>query len=153
MKAYNQIKPDDAEVLRNGKWIRYDASSLVEGDILRLEEGDMIPADCVALGTLEDPNTSLLVDVRAITGEDKPRSFVDVSPETDGLLQLYWGGTVVQGSCHAVVTAVGPNTLVSKLIKEGTFPPVVSKKAITDANDEHDEEAGVSLMASKNVIS
>ena len=54
MKLFATIQPDDAEILRNGQWIRYDATSLVTGDIIRLEEGDLIPADCIVL--MDDDN-------------------------------------------------------------------------------------------------
>ncbi len=49
MKQFRYVQPDDAEVLRDGRWIRYDAASLVTGDIVRLAEGDMVPADCVVI--------------------------------------------------------------------------------------------------------
>lgn len=41
------IKPDDAEVLRIGKWIRYDSALLVKGDVIRMEEGNVVPEDCM----------------------------------------------------------------------------------------------------------
>ena len=53
-KHFLAMQPDDAEVKRNGQWIRYDASSLVRADIIRLEEGDVVPADCTVLGSTED---------------------------------------------------------------------------------------------------
>jgi hypothetical protein len=86
MKAFRQIKPEDAEVLRNGKWIRYDATSLVKGDIIRLEERDMVPADCIVLCLDYDavaPFETLLVDHCHVTGEDKPRSSAAVEPRNN----------------------------------------------------------------------
>ncbi|GAX17132.1 hypothetical protein FisN_5Hh518 [Fistulifera solaris] len=142
MQAFARIKPDDAELKRNGKWIRYDAASLVIGDIIRLEEGDVVPADCVVL-TLEEGTSELLVDHRSVTGEEKPRSakrrgnFVQPT-------QLFWGGRVVLGSAIAVTTAVGSDTLVASLIRDGRFPP---KGDIVTTDDDADEEAGISLMA------
>ncbi|GAX25416.1 hypothetical protein FisN_5Lh518 [Fistulifera solaris] len=142
MQAFVRIKPDDAELKRNGKWVRYDAASLVIGDIIRLEEGDVIPADCVVL-TLEEGTSELLVDHRSVTGEEKPRSakrrgdFVQPT-------QLFWGGRVVLGSAIAVTTAVGSETLVASLIRDGRFPPNCD---IVSAVDDADEEAGISLMA------
>ena len=45
MQHYTALGFDEmaAEVLRNGHYVRYDASALVCGDIIRLEEGDDIP--------------------------------------------------------------------------------------------------------------
>ena len=151
MKAFRQIKPDDAEVLRNGKWIRYDAASLVKGDVIRLEEGDIVPADCVVLSL--QSSAELLVDHRSVTGEEKPRSAHYVGKERFAQpTQLFWGGQVVQGSALAVATAVGSSTLVASLIGDGRFPP---KSNVLEANelvlstedvDNPDEEAGISLI-------
>ena len=73
MKAFRQLQPEDAEIRRNGKWTRYDATSLVRGDVLRLEEGDVVPADVVVLSVTSH---DLLVDVHGITGQEKPRVIV-----------------------------------------------------------------------------
>lgn len=43
MKLFRLVQAEDAEVIRDGRWIRYDASSLVKGDIIRLESGDAVP--------------------------------------------------------------------------------------------------------------
>lgn len=146
MQAFARIKPDDAELKRNGKWIRYDAASLVVGDIIRLEEGDVVPADCVVL-SLEEGTSELLVDHRYVTGEEKPRS-AKRSGDFVQPAQLFWGGQVVLGSAIAVTTAVGSDTLVAALIRDKRFPPsgdAVSSVAIM--LDDADEEAGISLIA------
>jgi magnesium-transporting ATPase (P-type) len=119
MKAFAVIKPDDAEVLRNSKWIRYDAASLVSGDVIRLEEGDIVPADCVVLELVEE---ELLVDLRMISGEEQMRSITNTS-DGNNMATLYMGGKVVQGGGTAVITAIGSNTLLAKLIREKRFPP------------------------------
>ena len=64
MKQFRYVQPDDAEVLRdNGRWIRYDASSLVVGDIVRLVEGDVVPADCVVISLgMEHVDETIVVD-------------------------------------------------------------------------------------------
>lgn len=140
MKAFRQLQPEDAEIRRNGKWTRYDASSVVRGDVLRLEEGDVVPADVVVLKVTSH---DLLVDVHGITGEEKPR--VIVSPQEDpDLAKLYYGGLVLQGSCIAVATAIGPNTLLATCIREGKFPP--TGVLLLEPQDE-DAEQGISLIS------
>ncbi len=49
MKLYKSIKPTEAEVRKNSKWIVYDAISIRNGDIIRLNDGDIVPADVVVL--------------------------------------------------------------------------------------------------------
>lgn len=148
MKAFQSLLPEDAEVLRNGVWIRYDAASLVKGDIIRLEEGDTVPADCIVLSLLTT-NSELLVDHRLVTGEDKPRSSGVKRDGTTQPIQLFWGAQVVQGSAIAVVTAIGPNVFVALLIRDGRFPPkgnLVDGGVIPAANADADEEVGISLL-------
>jgi E1-E2 ATPase len=71
MKTFRMITPDDAEALRNGHWVRYDATSLVRGGIIRLEAGDIVPADCAVLSVDDGP---MLVDGRCVTVDEKPQS-------------------------------------------------------------------------------
>lgn len=143
MKAFASLKPEDAEVLRNAKWIRYDAASLVKGDVIRMEEGDVVPADCVVLKLSEEEEEDeeeamhleeeeLLVDLRPITGEDRLTSITAASIFNGGIRhKLYMGGKVVQGGGIAVITEVGPETLLAKLIRENRFPP---KEPILEAS-------------------
>jgi hypothetical protein len=156
MKAFRQVQPEDAEVLRNGKWIRYDASSLVKGDIIRMEEGDIVPADCVVLSVQSEGD--FLVDVRCVAGEDKPRVAYAV-PKTGTVqpIQLFMGGQVVQGSGMAVVTAIGPKTLLASLIRDQRFPPKDNAMATSDITHASvggastDDEVGISLIGRETV--
>ena len=122
MKAHKNCTPEDAEVLRNGKWIRYDAASLVIGDVIRLEEGDIVPADCViAFDNTHDD--ALLVDLRVVTGQSRPKQLNANEVGTRNQRTLLMGGTVVQGFATALVTATGTETVLGQLIKNGKFPP------------------------------
>ena len=144
MKQFRSVQPDDAEVLRDGQWIRYDHASLVVGDIVRLADGDVVPADCTvvslgmdhvdatdvvdeeAKGDNNDSNHSdylITVDSRNITGEARPRQISNESNGTVESATLYYGSRVLEGACIAVVTATGNRTVLAKLIKEGRWPP------------------------------
>mmetsp|Transcript_176 Transcript_176/g.270 ORF Transcript_176/g.270 Transcript_176/m.270 type:complete len:236 (-) Transcript_176:75-782(-) len=165
MKLFRQIQPDDAEVLRDGHWIRYDAASLVKGDIVRLEEGDVVPADCTCLCTSggENDDGEMLVDVRHITGETKPRTVAkqkqqqksQVSKEDSSNVplkpvQIFYGGHVVQGSGIVVVTSTGSSTLLASLIADRRWPPqgnVMEDYDDADGGRFRDEEIGVSLIS------
>lgn len=150
MKAYASIRPEDAEILRGGKWIRYDASSLVTGDIIRLEEGDQVPADCIVLSV---ESQEILVDMRAVTGEDKPRSSKIVEKGQHAqALQLFWGGTVVQGSGIAIVTATGSKTFVAGLIQDKRFPPKENVLLPKDENTVTVEDEGISLIERRETV-
>jgi magnesium-transporting ATPase (P-type) len=137
MKLYQQIVPEDTEVRRNqGKYVRYDATALVCGDVIRIADGDLVPADCILLQLETD---ELLVDHRYITGDDKPVSIVKNNGSlasdifnVNALTTIYWGGRVVLGSGIALCTAVGPNTYVSKLIQTKRFPPSCNTSSTTN---------------------
>jgi magnesium-transporting ATPase (P-type) len=135
MKAFREVQPEDAEILRDGKWTRYDSAGLVVGDIVRLDEGDVVPADCVVMTLADD---EMLVDVRNITGEERARSITGTN-NTAPAVKLYFGGQVLQGSGTCVVTAIGSSTLLAKLIREKKFPP---KENVLDG----DEDEGIALV-------
>ena len=137
MKAFREVQPEDAEVLRDSKWTRYDAAGLVVGDIIRLEEGDVVPADCFLLTLAEE---EMLVDLRNITGEVRARSISNVN-NTSPTIKLYYGGQVLQGSGTCVVTAIGSSTLLAKLIREKKFPPIENV-----LGDEEAELHGIALI-------
>ncbi|VEU40836.1 unnamed protein product [Pseudo-nitzschia multistriata] len=118
MKAHKNCIPEDAEVLRNGRWIRYDAASLVLGDVIRLEEGDVVPADCV----IAADEGELLVDLRVVTGQSRPKQVSGINAKRRDQRTLLFGGTVVQGHATALVTAIGTETTLGQLIKNGRFP-------------------------------
>lgn len=153
-KQFLAMQPEDAEVKRNGQWIRYDASSLVKSDIIRLEEGDVVPADCTVLWTEpthhnnDDDGNEFLVDHGPVTGDTK-------KPETHPA-ELYWGGRVLVGSCVAVVTAVGNATRVGQLIQAGSFPVQQPQQHSQNSGssscsviqqDRDDEEGGIALLS------
>uniref|UniRef100_A0A7S2ULL4 P-type ATPase A domain-containing protein n=1 Tax=Attheya septentrionalis TaxID=420275 RepID=A0A7S2ULL4_9STRA len=147
MVAFAKLKPEDAEVKRDSQWVCYDAVSVVTGDILRLTEGDVVPADCTVLQLVDGGTDEVLVDTSAITGEDRPRSITRNSKDnTTKPVQLFYGSYVLQGSVIAIVTAVGDQTMLAHLICAGTWPPKGNIVLSPDALDTVDEEAGVSLI-------
>lgn len=135
MKAHKNCIPEDAEVLRNGKWMRYDAASLVIGDVIRLEEGDVVPADCV-IAVDNDQEDDLLVDLRGVTGQTRPKQLNINEIKTRKQRTLLYGGTVVQGYATALVTAIGTETFLGQLIKNGKFP-------LPEQNSDSEEESTI----------
>ena len=88
----------EAAALRDGKWVTLAARELVEGDVVRLRLGEIVPADAVLLDG--DP---VQIDQSALTGESLA---VTRGPgET-----VYSGSTVKQGETRAVVSGTGANT-------------------------------------------
>jgi Ca2+-transporting ATPase len=105
------------KVLRGGDWQSLSARDLVRGDIVQLEAGNQVPADCRMLESAD-----MRVLEAAFTGESEPieKSTDPISPEVEpGLADRYnmvYRGTVVTyGRGRAVVTATGMSTELGKL--------------------------------------
>lgn len=84
-------------VLRDGQWSSLPARKLVPGDVVRVRNGDFIPADLLVVqGGLE-------VDQSALTGESAELARNQGDP-------LYSGSIVRHGEATAVVTGTGTHT-------------------------------------------
>ena len=114
--ALRKLSAPNASVIRSGKHQRVPAELLVEGDILCLESGDMVPADARLISA-----NSLRVQESALTGESVP-----CAKDADTLLDencsradmknmIFSSTTVMAGNCKAVVTQTGMNTCVGRI--------------------------------------
>lgn len=86
-----------ARVRRDGTWESLPARDLVQGDVVRVRAGDIVPADALLL------DGELHTDQSALTGESQEIRKV----KDDG---LYAGSLVRQGEGTALVTATGRRT-------------------------------------------
>lgn len=100
------------------------ASELVPGDIVKLEAGDSVPADCRLLEA-----EHLEVDESSLTGESLPvlknPAPVDADDVAERASMLYAGTSVIAGAATAVVVSVGDATEAgrsSALLAEGSLP-------------------------------
>ena len=91
-----------ARVKRDGVWKSIPARELVSGDLIRLEIGDIIPADAQLLEG--DP---VEIDQSALTGESLP-----VTRKTGDT--IYSGAVLKVGEIEANVTATGQKTYFGK---------------------------------------
>jgi Mg2+-importing ATPase len=105
--AIVQIK---AAVLRDGKSTEIPIEEIVPGDIVILNAGDIVPADC-----LVQESKDLFIDEATLTGETYPveKSIAVLGAETP-LAQranaLWMGTHVISGSANALVIRTGKET-------------------------------------------
>ncbi|QPG75379.1 plasma membrane H+-ATPase [Brettanomyces nanus] len=92
-----------AVVLRDGKFAELPASEVVPGDLLKIDEGNVIPAD----GKLATKDCFLQVDQSAITGES-----LAVDKRTGD--PVFSSATVKRGDALMVVSATGDSTFVGR---------------------------------------
>ena len=107
--------PSDYQVLREDKLWGVKAVALVPGDILKLQEGDRVPADGQLLRS-----HGLCVDQSMLTGESLPVSKkCGALPENTALDQrhgsLHSGTSVLGGQATLLVTATGNSTELGQL--------------------------------------
>ncbi len=109
-----------AKVVRDGKISVIDAAGLVPGDIVEIEEGDRIPADCRVL-----ESEGFRCDESTLTGESKPVQKRDCVVKTGVLAErantAHYSTFCVSGHARCVVTHTGMNTemgSVAKLLHE-----------------------------------
>ena len=120
MEALMQMTAATSKVLRNGEQVVIKSEVIVVGDIVVLEAGDAVPADCRIL-----ESHSIKAEEAALTGESVPVSkIIDVlmckDDNGDVALgdrknMLYSGSTIVYGRGKAVVTGVGMDTEMGKI--------------------------------------
>jgi len=111
---------------RNGTETLLAQEDLVVGDIILLEDGDIIPADGMLLHSHD-----LSVNESLLTGESVP---VYKTPASENNLVLR-GTLVVAGACTAKVTAVGIHTDFGKLgrsLRQVETPKTPIQKQIRD---------------------
>ncbi|SET06465.1 Cd2+/Zn2+-exporting ATPase [Olsenella sp. KH3B4] len=82
IKELLDIRPDTANVERNGEVTTVDPNTLQVGEVILVRPGEKVPLD----GTVIDGTSSL--DTRAITGEAVPRSVNPGDPAFSGCVNL-----------------------------------------------------------------
>jgi Mg2+-importing ATPase len=127
LKALTQYTTSQAKVMRNGEQILVPVDQLVPGDIVKLQPGDIIPAD---LRLLEVSN--LLLDESILTGESEP-AVKSVEALSDSKLPIhkitniaFSATNVVRGEGVGVVIATGSSTYIGGIAKLTTETPQVS---------------------------
>ena len=110
LAALTAVLPQTVRAYRDGvlQWVPIE--QLVPGDVLELEQGDQVPADCRVLAA-----TGLYLNVSVLTGESLPvlreagqQQRILNTAEAANLLPA--GGTVAAGRAKALVYATGINT-------------------------------------------
>ena len=109
-----------ATVLRDGSWQELPRGELVVGDRVRIQAGDMVPADAALLVAKD-----LHVSEAALTGESLPVEKTAGDSGDAGAVQM--GSSVVSGSATATITATGMRTAFGSIAKALSEKPPQSE--------------------------
>jgi sodium/potassium-transporting ATPase subunit alpha len=115
MEKFRNLVPEKSQVIRNGSQMPMEALEIVIGDIVCLQSGDKVPADCRVIF-----NSSMRVDQSMITGESEPIEIsVDAMDEKplEARNLIFNGSLVVDGSCLAVAIRTGDYTLIGGMVQ------------------------------------
>ncbi len=114
--ALNRLLPQQVSVLRDGRACRLHAEQLVPGDVVLVQEGDSVPADCRLLQA-----DALRLSLATLTGESLPQSRTPeacAAGDPLGASNLLLAGTaVVAGHGRALVFATGMRTEFGKIAR------------------------------------
>ena len=133
VEALQKMSAATTKVLRDGKVETVKSEDLVVGDVILLDAGDAIPADCRIFEC-----ASMKIEEAALTGESVPvtklvnalmgKNDSDEVALGDRKNMAYMGSTLVYGRGKAVVVATGMDTEMGKianaitLAEEGKTP-------------------------------
>ena len=118
LEALKKLSSPTSKVLRNGKNITIDSTLLVPGDIIELEAGNFVPADCRLISSY-----NLKIEESALTGETVPvtkdaKVILPSNVALGDMINMAFSTTIVtNGHAQAIVTETGMNTKVGKIAK------------------------------------
>ena len=119
IEALQEMSAATSKVLRDGKLVSVRSEDLVIGDVVILEAGDAVPADCRIF-----ESASMKIEEAALTGESVPVDKIIAIlnggdkgevPLGDRKNMAYMGSTVVYGRGKAVVVGTAMDTEMGKI--------------------------------------
>jgi P-type Ca2+ transporter type 2C len=115
-EALQAMVPATARVIRDGELTEIPAVDLVTGDLVVLDAGDAISADCRLIEAHD-----LQVEMAALTGESRPTPRIsEAVPDgnvADARNCVFMGTSVVNGSGRGVVFATGLGTEFGRIYR------------------------------------
>jgi cation-transporting P-type ATPase I len=128
VQALSRVHPSQVTVMRDARPVDLLQHHVVQGDVIRLQAGQAVPADCRIISS-----TSLEVDESALTGESLPVTKrpepVEASALAERSSMLYAGSWIAAGEVVAVVVATGDQTEAARAVLLAGEPPAAGVEA------------------------
>ena len=141
LEALKKMTAPTCRVKRNGKISTIKSEQIVPGDIVLLEAGHYVPADCRLISS-----SNLKIEESSLTGETVPvlkeaNSILKEKTALGDMVNMAFSTTiVVNGHGEAIVTDIGMNTKVGKIAKM-----IITNEAPETPIQKKLEEVGKSL--------
>lgn len=116
LEALKKLTQPEAKVVRNGEVYKILSKFLTIGDIIILDAGDIVPADCRLIESI-----SLKCDESSLTGESVAvEKFANLILNNNTILaerknMVYSGSVITNGKAIAVVVNIGNHTEIGKI--------------------------------------
>lgn len=141
LEALKKMTAPTCRVKRNGKISTIKSEQIVPGDIVLLEAGNYVPADCRLISS-----SNLKIEESSLTGETVPvlkdaNCMLKEKTALGDMINMAFSTTiVVNGHGEAIVTDIGMNTKVGKIAKM-----IITNEAPETPIQKKLEEVGKSL--------
>ncbi len=136
IESLKKLTPQIAKTIRGGRLQEINAEELVPGDIIELEAGNYVPADCRII-----EGFNLKIEESSLTGETEPveknetQILEEKIPLGDMKNMGFMASIVVSGHGKAIVTDTGMNTKIGKIanmINEEEAPETPIQKKLSE---------------------
>jgi len=113
MADFKNFIPKESIILRDGNWVKLEARLIVPGDIIKINTGDSISADCILLEAAE-----MKVNNSSLTGESEDL-LRDVNEHKANIFEspnvAFFGTQCTAGTGVGVVFKTGDDTVIGRI--------------------------------------
>ncbi|SYV94245.1 Calcium-transporting ATPase lmo0841, partial [Mycoplasmoides gallisepticum] len=117
VKSLNKLNLTKTKVYRDNKLVNIESTQIVVGDVIMLEAGDVIPADCKII-----ESSNLYSNQSILTGESLPVKKYQYDNDDEANLptierndHLFSGASITNGHALCEVIGIGTNTEIGKI--------------------------------------
>ncbi|CAG8562922.1 31581_t:CDS:2, partial [Racocetra persica] len=113
LESFLSLIPQKCHIIREGKLLQVEASTLVQGDIVLVRMGDKVPADLFIFAA-----TDMKVDNSSLTGESEPQERIKINTHKSPLEATnlcFYGTLVVSGEGYGIVIRTGDHTVLGQI--------------------------------------
>ena len=128
LRGLQRLVPDKVKVRRNGSSMEIASEELVRGDLLFLDSGDKVPADCRLIHA-----QGVRLDMSSITGESEPVDRDSLKHEGDireAACLVFSGARLTSGHAIGIVIRTGADSFLGRIAKLAVSESLVQSQLV-----------------------